>query len=78
MEYTELQLLNYQINPTTQEWIVDVRFIIKDHFGLDKNDALKYQGKHRGFASWWALQHKRAHRPFETRITVERRLYGSL
>jgi hypothetical protein len=77
-EYTTVDLLNYQINPATQEWTADIRVTILDHFGLDRNDAKKYQGMHRGFASWWVLQHKKGHRPFETKIVVERRIYGSL
>jgi hypothetical protein len=77
-EYTEIKILNYKIDPATQAWIADLEVTITDHFGLDKNDALVYQGKHRGFASWWVLQHKKGHRPFETKITVRRRIYGSL
>lgn len=77
-EETKINLLNFQINPATQEWIADVEVIIFDHFGLDKNDALTYQGIHRGFAGWWVLQHKRNYKPFITKIVVRTRLIGGL
>lgn len=54
--------------------IAFVEVIIHDHFGLDKNDALSYQGNHNGFASWWVLQHLRNYKPFETLIKVRKQL----
>lgn len=77
-EYTEIKLLNFQINPATLEWVADVDVVIYDHFGLDKHDALAYQDAHSGFASWWLLQHTRGYKPFETKVTVRKRLYGQV
>lgn len=48
------------------KWVITVTITIHDHFGLDKHDALKFQGDHPGFAAWWILQHKRGYVPFET------------
>lgn len=55
----------------------DIIVTIRDHFGLDKNDALTYQkyplvGP--GFASWWYLQHIKDYQPFETRIVTRQRI----
>lgn len=77
-EQTQIKLLNFQIDAATQMWIADVDVVITDHFGLDKNDAMVYQGSHRGFAAWWVLQHTRGYKPFITQIVVRTRLYGGL
>lgn len=67
-EQTIIELTGFSINPTTHKWTANINVIIKDHFGLDKKDALSYQYKHWGFAAWWVLQHRRNYRPFETKI----------
>ena len=77
-EQTQIKLLNFQIDPATQIWVADIEVTIYDHFGLDKHDALVYQGNHRAFAAWWILQHKRNYKPFTTKIVVKNRLYGGL
>lgn len=74
---TRIVVENYrQLGGTS--WVADVTLVIRDHFGLDKTDALKYQwipfyGS--GFSAWWLLQHTRGYRPFETRIVVSKRIY---
>lgn len=76
-EFTEIQLDNYSID-ASGNWNAEETFTIHDHFGLDKNDALKYQGYHEGFASWWLLQHTRNYTPFETIVTVRKRISSQL
>jgi hypothetical protein len=67
-------LTNFSINTTTHKWTADLNITIKDHFGLDKNDALTYQNYHAGFAAWWILQHCRGYKPFETKISFKMQL----
>lgn len=76
-EYSEIKLLNYNIN-SLNEWYADIEVTIHDHFGVDENDAVTYQRKFLGFAAWWVLQHKRAYKPFETIIKVKTRINGKL
>jgi hypothetical protein len=77
-EETEIKLLAYKTDLTTQTWIADVEVVILDHFGLDRHDALAFQGEDRGFAAWWVLQHRRNYPPFITKIIVRNRLTGKL
>jgi hypothetical protein len=77
-EYTEITLNNFSINATTGAWYAEITITIHDHFGLDKNDALTYQGSHQGFAAWWLLQHTRDYVPFETIITINKSISGHL
>lgn len=67
-EETIIELSNFSIHPTTHKWTANINVTIKDHFGLDKNDALTYQNSHAGFAAWWILQHCRGYKPFETQV----------
>ena len=73
-EETIIELTNFSINATTHKWTADLNITIKDHFGLDKNDALTYQNYHAGFAAWWILQHCRGYKPFETKISFKMQL----
>ena len=73
-EETIIELTNFSINTTTHKWTADLNITIKDHFGLDKNDALTYQNYHAGFAAWWILQHCRGYKPFETKISFKMQL----
>ena len=75
-EYTEIQLDDFSINPTTGQWYADVTVTIFDHFGLDKFDALTYQDNHSGFADWWLLHHTRGFVPFQTKIIIRKRIIG--
>ena len=68
-EYTEVFLNDHTTLPDGRKEVT-VIFVIHDHFGLDKADALNYQDKNAGFAAWWELQHKRNYYPFETIVTV--------
>ncbi len=72
-EYTEIELDNFSVS-SDGKWNADVTVTIRDHFGLDKNDALVYQEWHQGFPSWWMLQHMRNYRPFETVVKVKMRI----
>jgi hypothetical protein len=60
-----------------------------DHFGLDDADPEKFlvikglnlgmfQNLHSGFAAWWILQHKKAYRPFITKLRFVTRLKGKI
>ena len=53
-------------NTTTGEWEVTLYIEMYDHFGLDRNDVLTYQGYNEGFAAWWRLQHIHNQIPFLT------------
>jgi hypothetical protein len=57
-------------------WTADIEVTIYDNFGLDKHDALTYQGNHDGFAAWWLLQHTRGHKPFQTKFVIKSRING--
>lgn len=76
-EETEIQLDRFEIFPSG-DWEADVTVTIYDHFGLDKHDALEYQGWHLGFADWWLLQHKYNYVPFKTKITVRKMIKGKI
>ena len=73
-EQTEIELNGFIIDPVTHKWTASITVKIKDHFGLDKNDALTYQNKHAGFAAWWILQHCRGYKPFETNLVINMEL----
>jgi hypothetical protein len=73
-EQTIVEINNFTINPVTHQWTATITVTIKDHFGLDKNDALKYQNDHVGFAAWWILQHCRGYVPFETNVKISMNL----
>jgi hypothetical protein len=73
-EETIIELTGFSINTATHKWTANLNIIIKDHFGLDKNDALTYQNNHAGFAAWWLLQHTRSYKPFETQIRFKMNL----
>lgn len=77
IETTVIKLQEYKID-ANGNWEADVIFEITDHFGLDKRDVLKIQGKERGFVTWWTLQHRRNYKPFLTKIYVTKRLKGKL
>lgn len=76
-EETIIELTGFSINPTTKKWTASLNIIIKDHFGLDKGDALKYQNNHVGFAAWWLLQHCRGYKPFETQVKFKMNLVSN-
>ncbi len=69
---------NFNLNNDTKVWSADLYFEVTDHFGLDKHDAITYQGWDTGFAAWWALQHKKDYPPFRTKITIFATLKGKL
>jgi hypothetical protein len=73
-EETIIELTGFSIHPVTHKWTANLNVIIKDHFGLDKNDALVYQDNHVGFAAWWILQHCRGYKPFETVVKFKMEL----
>jgi Protein of unknown function (DUF3289) len=73
-EFTEIEIDNFEYWPATKDWIADITVTVHDHFGLDKHDALTYQGSHLGFGAWWILQHLRGYRTFETIVKVKKRI----
>jgi hypothetical protein len=73
-ESTEIYINNFQWGSNHSSWTADFTFVTKDHFGLDKHDAVLYQSNHTGFAAWWWLQHRRNYKPFETSIVVQNRV----
>jgi len=73
-EFTEARLNGFHVD-SKGNWTANVSFTIHDHFGLDKNDVLKNQGRvvgGRGFEAWWLLQNDRGYKPFETIINVQK------
>ena len=66
IETTVIKLQEYKID-ANGNWEADVIFEITDHFGLDKRDVLKFQGKERGFVTWWTLQFRRNYKPILTK-----------
>ena len=79
-EFTQVYLKQggYEFNAVTKEWSARLCFEVEDHFGLDRNDALVYQGYDNGFPAWWKLQHQRNQVPFHTRILVDATISGKL
>ena len=77
-EFTQIYIdeSTYTYNSVTKQWSAWFCFDIEDHFGLDRNDALVYQGYHKGFAACWMLQHQRNQVPFHTRILVQAKIAG--
>lgn len=73
-ESAEIELRDFTIDLVTGKWTADVRVIIRDHFGLDKNDAVRFQDYSNGFPAWWLLQHVRGYIPFETIVELNFRL----
>ena len=71
-------MTNFQINQSTGDWSGSFFFEITDHFGLDRADALKYQGINDGFAAWWLLQHDRGFIPEKTKIWVVATIKGKI
>jgi hypothetical protein len=68
----------YDFNADTGIWSASFYFEVTDNFGLDKTDVIKFQGRHPGFAAWWALHHRRGYTPFRVRITLQARLQGKI
>ena len=68
-EKTEFYLIDFTERPFG--WDATLCVTRYDHFGLDYNDAEKYQIYNEGFAAWWRLQHCFNNNPFETRILIE-------
>ena len=79
-EQTDIVLDSYNYNETTKEWEATFKFIVMDHFGLDKHDALTYQAYPggSGFAAWWRLQHTRGYKPFVTKVWFKATIKGNL
>jgi len=79
-EYTRIFLEDgtYEYDPDTGRWSAWFCFDVEDHFGLDRNDAITFQGSHIGFPAWWILQHQRNYVPFHTKILVRARLSGEI
>ena len=79
-EYTKIYLEDgtYEYDPATGRWSAWFCFDVEDHFGLDRNDAITFQGSHPGFPAWWMLQHQRNYVPFHTKVLVRARLSGEI
>ncbi len=78
-EHTTIYYLDgFTLNSQTGVWSGNFYFEVTDHFGLDKEDVLKYQGVQLGFAAWWVLQHKRDYPPYRTKFTILATLKGKI
>ena len=66
----------YSYDSDTGEWEGTFCFVVCDHFGLDRADAMKFQCMHSGFAAWWVLQHQRNYVPFITKVFVRATIKG--
>ncbi len=71
---------SYIYDANTKVWRGRFTFVVTDHFGLDKQDAIDYQWfpLGNGFSAWWRLQHTRGYKPFRTRIIVSADIQGKL
>ena len=49
---------------------------VYDHFGLDRNDVVKF-GLLAGFRAWYLLQQVRGYRPFVTKLELDERVEGT-
>ncbi len=56
------------VQETTDKKIINLHLTIIDHFGLDEEDMLAYRMFHRGFESWYWLQHGLDYHPFRTNL----------
>lgn len=77
-EETDIIIDNYRYLGNGK-WYADITAVIHDHWGLDKNDALKFQNKPvvgDGFAAWWLLQHTRGYQPFVTTVIAKKRIHN--
>jgi hypothetical protein len=72
------QLTDFQINLSTGDWSGSFYFDVTDHFGLDREDAIEYQGTNDGFAAWWLLQHVRGYVPFKAKIRIVAKIKGDI
>jgi|GEM_PF-1232006 len=78
-EQTRVGHLNdFVYNTNTRSWELTLFVQIYDHFGLDRHDAVVYQGWHAGFAYWWRLQHKYGYKPFRSDIRFKIKVRGNL
>jgi len=77
-ESTQIKMKEFDFNQTNGDWSAEIMVTINDHFGLDKNDALTYQNKHQGFASWWRLQHMKGYKPFKSKIIFFTQINGNI
>ena len=79
-EKTDIWATNFVIDPVTLVWKADLYVEIRDNFGLDKADIVKYGktccGAGNGFISWWILQHQRSYKPFVTLIKIKATIQG--
>lgn len=71
---------SYIYDANTKVWRGRFTFVVTDHFGLDKQDAIDYQWLPLGdgFSAWWRLQHTRGYKPFRTRIIISADIQGKL
>ncbi len=76
-EHTTIRKKNFNM-AANGKWTGTFCFHVIDHFGLDKHDALAYQLRHPGFATWWLLQHRYANVPFITSIAIEFTITGNI
>ena len=64
----EVRLTDYQLTGPSS-YRANLRMIIYDHFGLDREDVdNRPPGNYEGFRAWFILQHVRGYRPFVTRV----------
>lgn len=75
-EQSTIRLESYSRTGNKMNIVVEVT--IKDHFGLDKHDAVSKDFFHHGFQSWWVLQHRKGFIPFNTKVTVRKTLIINL
>ncbi|MCO6462415.1 MAG: DUF3289 family protein [Saprospiraceae bacterium] len=76
-EQTQISHLgDFVSNPNNGEWEITLIIDIVDHFGLDRHDAITYQGWHSGFPNWWRLQHTKDYTPFITNFHVVTKIKG--
>lgn len=76
----QIEVKSYSKNGDTYSGILT--FTLYDHFGLDETDVVKFEEWHKGFGSWYILQHSQSflgeYKPFVTVIEFDIEFSGTI
>ena len=77
----EVHLLTFRVDPVKRIYQATLKFVVKDDFGVSRNDALKFYNSivpfTKGIRAMWILQHRRNYKPFVTVISKAYSISGS-
>jgi hypothetical protein len=71
----------YAYDPKDAKYLIGLKYVFYDVFGLDDDDVNEYGAKSEslttpaaavGITAWWQLQHQHRYAPLVTRIILER------